>query len=202
MDLIISAPREAVWRAIRDPAEAMRWHGWQYDGLSAEVDQIFAGAQADERAGTIDVGAAIFAVLRVDEATTRVAVSRLAEGPDEWHAIDEGWLTFVQQLRFYLEWHPGEERRTVRVHGELGDPDDAVALLDDALSELWFSSDHQQGLVVPAYGDGLAIITRTPTGGGAVVTTYGLADETFAAVRERWATFWNENFTEVAIEAG
>jgi len=56
----------------------------------------------------------------------------------------EGWLTFFQQLRFYLERHPGQDRRTVHV---------ATA------GEEWFRSEHQSGEV----RDDGALVIRTPS---------------------------------------
>ena len=46
--------------------------------------------------------------------------------------VNEGWLTFFQQLRFYLERHPGKERRTLHVPAE---------------GEEWFRTENQLGVV-------------------------------------------------------
>ena len=67
--------------------------------------------------------------------------------------INEGWLTFVQQLRFYLERHAGEERRTEHVPADEG--------------EEWFASTHQRGVV----RDDGALVIRTPS--RTIVSRYG-----------------------------
>ena len=40
-EVVIAAPADAVWRALREPAEIRRWFGWDYDGLDAEIEFIF-----------------------------------------------------------------------------------------------------------------------------------------------------------------
>jgi uncharacterized protein YndB with AHSA1/START domain len=47
----VAAPADAVWRALREPAEIRRWFGWDYEGLDEEIRQIFVdGAKADDGA--------------------------------------------------------------------------------------------------------------------------------------------------------
>lgn len=29
VEVTVAAPPDAVWRALRDPAEIRRWHGWE-----------------------------------------------------------------------------------------------------------------------------------------------------------------------------
>ena len=50
--------------------------------------------------------------------TTVVRVTRAAPAggwEGVYDEVNEGWLTFFQQLRFYLERHPGQDRRTLHV---------------------------------------------------------------------------------------
>jgi hypothetical protein len=125
----------------------------------------------------------------------------------------------VQQLRFALERHPGEERRTLRFAAQLppgsAPPVDALRLAGlaaeppgeryeleaatgDRLSgEVWYRSRHQLGLTVAGYGDGLLIVASEPPEadppngrGTAVITTYGLGDEELDHVRDRWNAWW------------
>jgi hypothetical protein len=65
--------------------------------------------------------------------------------------VNEGWLTFFQQLRFYLERNAGRERRTVQI--ELG-------------GEEWFRNENQVGIVRE---DG-TLVVRTPE--RVIVTEY------------------------------
>ena len=118
-----------------------------------------------------------FELERAGEATVvRVIMPAAEEGYDE---IREGWPSFVMQLRFALEHHPGEERRTIQRSGS-GTPPDTT-------SEQLYRNEHQVGLVVDGYGPGLVIIHAKPDGGGmAIVTTYGLDDDAFAELERRW----------------
>ena len=94
---------------------------------------------------------------------------------DAWYDdIDEGWLSFLQQLRFALTHHWGEERHTVHLGGEalassptavadtlgLGDAGAlaageryaAVVAGEQLEGEVWFRSPHQLGLTVDGLG--------------------------------------------------
>jgi hypothetical protein len=181
VETTIAAPSETVWRALRDPAEIRRWHGWDYDGLDDEIEAIYVkGAEASDEAGTIDlpeVGTR-FAVERRGEAT-RVSVTKPAEGAGDggFDEIDEGWITFFNQLRFYLERHPGEERRTVHLS-------DAASRVDaDALSgEVLYRTPHQVGLSVAAWNDALIVLYET---GRVILSTYGVEEARLAEIGER-----------------
>jgi uncharacterized protein YndB with AHSA1/START domain len=52
IEVTMAAPVDAVWRALRDPAEIRRWFGWDYDGLDEEIRLILEeGAEASSRTG-------------------------------------------------------------------------------------------------------------------------------------------------------
>jgi uncharacterized protein YndB with AHSA1/START domain len=141
-EVVIAAPADAVWRALREPGEIRRWFGWDYDGLDEEIEYIFRGeAQVDDAARTLDMGPGGALALEDRGGATVVRVARAATG--DYDDVNEGWITFVQQLRFYLERHPGQDRRTVHVASE-GDE--------------WFRSEHQTGHVRE---DG-SLVIRTP----------------------------------------
>jgi hypothetical protein len=130
-EVVIAASADAVWRALREPSEIRRWFGWDYDGLDDEIQFIFLGeatADADERVLDMGVGGAIALEDRGDATAVRVTRAT-GEGYDD---VNEGWITFVQQLRFYLERHPGRERRTVHI---------------PTGGDEWFRSEHQTGHV-------------------------------------------------------
>jgi hypothetical protein len=84
-------------------------------------------------------GGTIALEARGDGTVVRVTRPTSEAGYDE---VDEGWLTFIQQLRFYLERHPGQKRRTLHV-ATGGDE--------------WFRSEHQVGTV----RDDGALVIRT-----------------------------------------
>jgi hypothetical protein len=225
VETTISAPFERVWNAMRDPSEIRRWHGWEYDGLAAEIDQIYVqGVEADEAAGTIDIAdGSRFTLERAGERTVVRVTMPAPAGDAGWDRfyddIREGWTSFVMQLRFALERHPGEERRTLRLDGAgaaplgpatIGLPDvqapraryeGETAWGERWAGELMFRNEHQVGLTVDGYGPGLVILhakppdVRPPHGGGmAIVTTYGVADGAFAALERRWRSWWGENY--------
>jgi hypothetical protein len=116
-EVVIAAPVETVWRALRDRAEVRRWFGWDYDGIDAEIDMIFFGdAAVDDTAHTLDFGPHGRLALAGQGDTTVVRLLRAAPAEkDSWDGIyddvNEGWLTFMQQLRFMLERHQDQERR-------------------------------------------------------------------------------------------
>lgn len=171
VEVEVAAPADVVWRALREPAELRRWHGWDFDGLDEEIAFIYLGERvADDTRMTLDTGGGVFALEPRGERTV-VRVTRPAPegGWDEADSINEGWLAFVQQLRFYLERHRGEERRTIHVERELALP----------AGEPWHAAAHQAGVVLD--GDVLTIAFD----GRTVASTYGLSDAAFAALEER-----------------
>ena len=144
VEVAVAAPVEEVWRALREPEEIRRWFGWEYEGLDEEIRFIFFEAsKADDEAYVLDGGEGGTIALEAQGDRTVVRVTRTAPsgGFDE---VNEGWLTFIQQLRFYLERHRGQERRTDHV---------------PAGGEEWFRSANQVGEVRE---DG-ALVIRTPT---------------------------------------
>ena len=157
IEVVIAAPADAVWRALRDPAEIKRWFGWDYDGADEEIDQIFIReTTADEAARTVDFGDGGFFALEEQGERTVVRVTRAAPaGQHSWDGIydeiNEGWLTFLQQMRFMLERHPQGARTAVMVPLQ---------------GEEWFRTEHQAGVIV----DGRLVIT-TPE--RVIASSYG-----------------------------
>ncbi len=217
----IAAPVDAVWQALRDPAEIRRWFGWDYDGLDAEIQQIFvdeAVPSEEERTITWSHGDVFTLEPRGTETVIRVA--RPAPAAGEWDDIYEGWLTFAQQLRFALERHRGEERRTFQFFARNGLPAAALGLdgiassafghryeLDSPLGErltgeIWYRSPHQIGVSVDAYGDGLIVVAggSAPSRGMVVVTTYGLDEGAFDELKERWTAWWQATYPEESTD--
>jgi hypothetical protein len=141
---------------------------------------------------------------------------------DTW----EGWTTFFQQLRFLLERHPGAKRRTLFLSGRLEAPGAlpvaalglealwnaaggskasfALPLGETVTGTVWHHSNRQVAMSVDSWGDGLMVITDQPTpnagpngGGTALLTTFGLSDEVFAALEQRWTAWWRQRFVKV-----
>jgi hypothetical protein len=156
-EVVIAAPADTVWGALRDRSEIRRWFGWDYDGIDDEIEMIFFGdAAVDDAARTIDFGP--YGRLALGEQGDQTVVSFVRAAPagrDSWDGIyddvNEGWLTFTQQLRFMLERHPTAERETTHIP-LTGDP--------------WFETENQVGVI----NDGRLVI-RTPE--RVIMTRYG-----------------------------
>lgn len=228
VDTVIHAEPDVVWRSLREPALISRWFGWDYDGLDAEIVQIFAdGATADEAARTVTWPDGDRFELAPEDGVTRLRVART--GHDDtavdgvYDPIDEGWITFVQQLRFALERHPGQDRRTVSALGlDLG-PHDAPLLerlglrllgedpvggtyevsREDGSSfsgEVFFQTDLQIGLTVAEEDDALLVVARTPPAAAPpdgevmlILSVYGADDARLADVERRWTSWWSDD---------
>ena len=231
IEVVVAAPADTAWRALRDPAEIRRWFGWEYDGLDAEIEGIFLDqAEASEQDRAIRWSHGDRFELEPRGPETVVRVTRAAQ--NGWDEIYEGWLTFAQQLGFALSRHPGEDRRTLYLSGE--PPADGssppLAVLDlresastpvghryegrtafgeEVAGEVWFRSEHQTGLTVDGYGDGLLVLAeqpaaaRPPAGGHtALITTYGLDDAALRALRDRWTGWWTATYREPSVTGG
>ena len=213
----LPAPIETVWTTFRDPALIRRWFGWEYDTeqgtLDDEVRMIFSdGTVASEADRTLHVGGHLFE-LEDAGAETVVRVTRttpLPGGDLDWDAfyddVDEGWVSFLQQLRFALAHHWGQERTTIRLEGapsaqppaELRDLEAlepgrryATTVAGEAIEgEMWFGSAHQFGLTVDGWGPGLLLFAAAPAGTTAAITitTYGDGSDPERAAR--WQTWW------------
>lgn len=216
IEVTVAAPVDAVWEALRDKEKIRHWHGWEFDGLDAEIDLIYFTAYTeDSEARTLAVQGGDRFELAPVEGGTRITLTRAPHGDDpEWDAyyddVTEGWITFVHQLKFALERHPGEPRRTLFYSGT-GDPIDELGLTGPAAGSpykadlcgqpasgvVWFRSDPQLGLTVDGWGDGLLILSHLPPSESkpegaalAVLTLYGADEATYDAVNERWHPWW------------
>lgn len=200
VEVTIAATADTVWDAMRDKQKITHWHGWEFDGLESEVDLIYYQETVesdDHRTLTLGHGDRFELIPEGDR--TRVRLTRAPmSGDREWDAfyddVTEGWVTFLHQLKFALEVHPGERRRTLFYSG-YGDPPDPSEIVD---GERWFTSEHQVGLRVPAWGDGLLVTAHNPDKGTAmaVLTTYGLSDDDLAAIDATWKPWWTERYAD------
>ncbi|WBQ03732.1 SRPBCC family protein [Kribbella sp. CA-293567] len=221
----VAAPVEAVWDALRNKEKIQHWHGWEYEGLDAEIDLIFFTAfTEDSETHTLVIQGHDQFTVEPHEGGSKVTLTRAPHGDDpEWDAyyddITEGWITFVQQLRFALERHPDDARRTLFYAGA-GDRSTGPAVqlgLDAAVGtayeaevvgevltgQVWFRSEHQVGLTVDQWGDGLLVLSyvgpsdQKPTGAAmAVLTLYGVSDADREAIDKRWQDWWAPRYPE------
>jgi uncharacterized protein YndB with AHSA1/START domain len=205
VEVAIAAPHEAVWRALTEPEEIRRWFGWDYDGLDAEIRYIFADhamAEGRERIVLTEGDDRQSIELEPDGPRTRVRIERPGgaaggEDADAFDALEEGWRTFLEQLRHQLERHPGGERRTLHFTGDAVGADVVAAVRAALPGEPWHESARQWMLASPEHGDCLAgVDAREPLASGAsgpvalTIVTFDLNDEAFAAVRDTWTARW------------
>ena len=201
---------------------ALIFHGEVGEGVDLP-EAIDTEIEVDDEARTLRTGPHRISVEATGDGAT-VRVTRVMDvGDAGWEAfhsqidaIEEGWRTFFHQLAFAIDHHPGQPRRTVFGMGLLPGPDPLATLgfgpaLATPVGEryevttapgdtiggtVWFRSDHQVGLTVDAWGDGLLVAAAVPGGTDEATTamtiasTYGLDDEALAALEARWSTWW------------
>lgn len=220
----VAAPVEAVWDALRNKEKIRHWHGWEYEGpqggLEEEIDLIYF-THAAEEGTTLTLGSGDEFVVEPVEGGARVTLTRAPRGADpEWEAyyddVTEGWTTFLNQLRFALENHSGDPRHTLFYSGtgalspmaELGiearpagTPYELDLIGQPVKGEVWYTSEHQLGLTVDAWGNGLLVLSHIPPGEQkpdgatmAILSLYGDVDRD--ALDARWRTWWEPRYPE------
>jgi uncharacterized protein YndB with AHSA1/START domain len=230
LSVVINSDAQQVWTMLREPSKVAQWHGWEADDQAAEINEIYFSPNVVEGADHTSLvvnGGDIFTLKPVPTGT-EVSVTRAAvDHNSEWAAWDEditqGWLTFLQQLRFALERHPHGKRRTLffSVPGAEGSAIEKLGLGDvpapgepysltlatgeEVSGKVWFRSNHQVGLTVHNYaehGEGLVIVADQPAipeirpdGGSLVIaSTYDLGARRLEAVRDYWDKWRAENY--------
>jgi uncharacterized protein YndB with AHSA1/START domain len=230
LSVVINADAPQVWTMLREPSLIAQWHGWQAEDLDAEIKEIYLSADVEEAPDHTSLtvhGGDIFELRPVPQGTL-VSVTRAAvDHNSEWAAWDEditqGWLTFLQQLRFALERHPHGKRHTLflQVPGGPGSAIEKLGLAElpsrgdnyeltlatgEKISgKVWYRTNHQVGLTVHSYadhGDGLLVVADQlaiedvrPDGGSMVIaSTYGLGAARLDAIRTSWDSWRAENY--------
>jgi hypothetical protein len=230
LSVVINSDAQQVWTMLREPSKVAQWHGWEADDQAAEINEIYFSPKvvegADHTSLVVD-GGDIFTLKPVPTGT-EVSVTRAAiDHNSEWAAWDEditqGWLTFLQQLRFALERHPHGKRKTLffSVPGRDGSAIEKLGLSDvpapgepysltlatgeEVSGKVWFRSNHQVGLTVHSYaehGEGLVIVADQPAipdirpdgGSLVIVSTYDLGAHQLEAIRNYWDKWRAENY--------
>jgi uncharacterized protein YndB with AHSA1/START domain len=236
VEILVAAPVDVVWKALREPAEVCKWFGWDYPSLASDIDMMWGNIKVDEERRRLydDDQPDRFEVEPVGDQTI-VRVIRSAPATDSsWHGIYddvfEGWMTFMNQLKFALERHAGEQRATLFLNGRakqagVPNPIDALGLSSlwvvpvgdaytvktaagDTLSgKVYYRSAYQMGLTVDSFGDGLLIASVRPKtekshhgGGSILLTTYRQDDAALKALRERWSQWWKDTYEVIEIQ--
>jgi uncharacterized protein YndB with AHSA1/START domain len=205
IEVTIGAPVETVWQALREPDQVRRWHGWHFDGLDEEIKLIYeTGAHETDRPYVLVVEPDdLFELEEVDAGTVVRNIRSKPDPNSEWAAyyddVTEGWISFLNQLRFMLERHPNEERRTAffSAEGTASTPEGLIADSPAASGAQWFAADNQRGVVVDDLGPGLLIVGATSKGGAmAILTTYGQDDAAFECTRQQWSSWWRNHHAD------
>jgi hypothetical protein len=194
VEVEVDAPRDVVWRELTEPERIRHWFGWEYDGLDDEIRFIFvehARPVPPDRIELVQDGVTELIPLG-DRTLIRVVKPGdldAAEWKDVYGDIEEGWITFLHQLRYRLA-RGGRTRRMLVLTGS------AVPSSAQLDGTPWHESRYQRGveadgsLVVVGFKAPLS--SDEPSDGMLLVTTYDLSDEQFAAVERRWTSWWDE----------
>ncbi|MGQ0846633.1 MAG: SRPBCC family protein [Sporichthyaceae bacterium] len=163
--------------------------------------------------------------VRVERRQPAFGAGSEADWTQDYDDIEEGWISFLQQCRFHLARHPQERRRTIHRAGAArsaipmplgdllglsdafrtpaGEPYVSDAGPGDHLEgEVWYRTGLQLGVTVDAWGDGLLILSHSPSAKepfslvSLTLTTYGMADEAFADLERRWTKWFDARFEE------
>lgn len=178
------APRATVWQHLREPELLRRWFGWHSAEFEDEIAGLSSGFSTVEREGhAVAIGDHLFVLREVDPGT-QLRISRIG-GTEDAIEIDEGWVTFLEQLRYVITVQPAGPRHALMV---------PAAPTSDVPweHEEWARSTHQRTILVPAWGQ-VQIATIQPTTGGpasrVVVNGYGRTDDE-AAEQHAAVTAW------------
>lgn len=128
-----------MWRALRDHSELQRWFGWDAEGLEEEIEDIFethARPSDDELTLAFDDIPDRFEIEPRSADVTVLRLVRQPLNPDSYDGMHEGWLSFIAQLRFALERHPGKDRRTLYLTGQTPSVDGDSVMAALGLPEL------------------------------------------------------------------
>jgi uncharacterized protein YndB with AHSA1/START domain len=216
VEVEIRTPHIEVWRALTEPDQVKRWFGWDYAGLDDEVELMFVANARHEPPGRIlmfegeDQSA-----IEVEAAGAHTIVRAVhpasleyVESDDAYDQIEEGWRTFLLQLRDYLERHPGKRRRTIRLTSEAKPIAVLAAVAGEVEGESRRASPHLSVTTTDSYGHGLVVVDSSEpldsAGTGRVnvtITTYRLDDRDFARLRQRWQAILNELAKDVEVTA-
>jgi hypothetical protein len=194
VEVALAAGRDEVWDAVTQLPVLRQWFGWDYDGLEAEIEQIFvteATLLAPERMGWADGS---YLEVTGDDDTCTVRVVR--ESPhhvdaDRFDAIEEGWRAFLTQLRFYVSERPAGPRRTVYLTGETTGRQALSLVKGD-----WTPVGPRMSWIADPDGHLVVVGSHAHLGAHAashvevIVSTYGLDDAAFAACRDDWTHRW------------
>jgi len=227
----VPVPFDTAWAHLRRPELIRRWYGADEANLDEEIHEVFVRDAVvqrpdsgmpvgwlrwhnhdvvEARGGWGSAPRTTFVVRRPDRAL-------LATYDGVRDESDERWTTWLQQLRYALTRHLGEERHAFALRGLDADRPDRLlyraglhgvrgvpvggaveirrpdgTLLGGTLD---YSTPHQFGVAL--LGGSLLVVQLVPPAShppnGAISafwSTYGLDDEALDAARDRWRAWW------------
>ncbi|GAA3677041.1 hypothetical protein GCM10022224_046540 [Nonomuraea antimicrobica] len=200
VELTVNAPQDAAWRAISTAEGLHEWFGYDYDashsgparpaaGFDDEIRSFIAESEphAPDRVA-FDDGSELTLTAHGPRTVVRLVVPEVAGASWEelYDGVAEGWRFYLEQLRFFLEREPAGRRRTVYLAGEATGPQVAEIV---GAGTRWYDASlvDSEGHLISVGAD-LANSEATPV--NVIVTTYGLDDAAFTALRDRWASRW------------
>ena len=221
IEVTVAAAPEVVWQALRDPALIRRWHGWDDPSLDEEITMIYVDPDTeDPTARTFTIGNGDQFAVHDTSAGTVVRITRAPKGTkpewdDFYDDITEGWIAFLQQLRFGVEQHGLRERQTLMLAGATDqDPRNALGIDVTTAESARYQADSAPGepltgavrlrapnltvYTVDEWGPGLLIVGKQPVNSQRpqgswqlVLSTYGLSEAAHAELAQRWEAWWN-----------
>ena len=186
VEVTVDAPRDVVWRELTESERIRHWFGWEYDGLEEEIKVIFSEHAKLLPPDRIEMSMDGLIELEARGSRTLIRVTKpgdldALEWKDVYGDIEEGWITFFNQLRHRIARHPASTRRTMFRPSER-------RTLPDLPGEPWHESRFQRGADVD--GELLVVFARSDGTYTMLVTTYDLDDDEFAAAEVRWERWW------------
>lgn len=189
----IRAGRDSVRAAVSELPVLRQWFGWDFDGLEAEIRQLFVDQVKRPAPETLRWADGSSLEITGDDDRSVVRVTRKGpkpDYPDAFDAIEEAWKAFLVQLRHLLEERPEGRRRTLYLTGK-----STGRQVFDLVGGKW----QRVGTRVAAavVEDALVVVSGNepldgpePAAVQVVVSTYGLDDDAFADRRGDWAKRW------------
>ncbi|GAA0915460.1 SRPBCC domain-containing protein [Nonomuraea longicatena] len=200
VELTLDAPQDAVWRAVSTAEGLHEWFGYDYDadhsgparpdaGLAEEIRSMVDGSELHGRERVaFDDDTELTLTADGERTIVRLVVPDVegANWAELYGGVADGWRFYLEQLRFYLETNPTGRRRTVYLAGEATGAQ-VAELVRPGMP--W----HAASIVTPeghlvSVGADPADPDSAPV--NVIVTAYGLDDDAFAALQERWAHRW------------
>lgn len=124
VEIDVPADLDTTWDHLREPALVRRWYGWdgpdQDERVRAFVETARTGGVGEARVLSWRHGRGVHVTLTPHGPATLVVVIRPpaeAEFGESYDEVDEDWISAAHVLRFALDVHPGQERRTWSAHG-------------------------------------------------------------------------------------